>query len=241
MMKRLDHKGFTLVELVIVIIIAGILVTVALRGGRSVQETAKVSQAKAELEALAFGIAGNPSLANNGHRSDFGYVGDIGAMPPNLDALRTNTAGLATWRGPYVANKRVGNPATIEPTLANRLCLFRRNLDYLQWVGSAIHKSIAASISDLLYNRVSGNVLDVDGTPPGAVYRDSVTVRLRVPNGAGGIVSRTSSLDEGGYFAIDSLPIGNHELQIVYQPGADTLKRYLSLNRGPISMVNTVS
>ena len=54
------------------------------------------------MEMLARAIVGNPSLTQNGARSDFGYVGDVGAFPPNLQALYQSPGGYATWDGPYV-------------------------------------------------------------------------------------------------------------------------------------------
>jgi prepilin-type N-terminal cleavage/methylation domain-containing protein len=99
-----SQRGFALIEMVIVIIVIGVVVAVALRSGTHIVDTARTEQAKRELEALAFGVAGNPALQNNGVRSDFGYVGDIGALPANLDALVINP-GYGAWDGPYVSNE----------------------------------------------------------------------------------------------------------------------------------------
>ena len=41
----------------------------------------------------------------------------------------------------------------------------------------------------------SGNVVDMDGTPPGPIYDDSLLVRITYPNGSGGtITARYSAL-----------------------------------------------
>ena len=39
---------------------------------------------------------------HRGSRRRFGYVGDIGAFPPNLQALYQNPGGYSTWVGPYI-------------------------------------------------------------------------------------------------------------------------------------------
>ena len=80
-------RGFTVVELVIVIVITGILMTVAMRAGVTISRTARVEETRQKLEAVEFAIAGNPALNNNGVRSDFGYVGDIGTLPDIMIVL----------------------------------------------------------------------------------------------------------------------------------------------------------
>ena len=112
---RSRSRGFTLVEVVLVLIISAILVTVALRSGVSISDAAKTEETKQELEALEYAMVGNPSLYNNGVRADFGYVGDVGALPLNLNALATNP-GLATWKGPYIKPRfsQVSNDFTLD-------------------------------------------------------------------------------------------------------------------------------
>ena len=58
----------------------------------------------ARMDMLARAIAGDPNLISGGVRSDFGYVGDVGALPSNLDQLVTNP-GYSTWGGPYVRDE----------------------------------------------------------------------------------------------------------------------------------------
>jgi hypothetical protein len=58
---------------------------------------------------------------------------------------------------------------------------------------------------------------------------DSVEINLTVPNGAGGTITKSSTVDLGGYFEFDSIPIGNHDLEVVYLPLDDTLHRFVSV------------
>ena len=75
MQKLNSSSGFTLIELVIIIIIIAIITAVAMVNMTSSFDTARHEHTKAELDALAFAIVGNPALYTNGARSDFGYVG----------------------------------------------------------------------------------------------------------------------------------------------------------------------
>jgi prepilin-type N-terminal cleavage/methylation domain-containing protein len=96
------QAGFTLIEMVVVIVIMGILASVAIKQVVTSVDTAKYDQTEQELDQLAFAIRGNPSAYGQGTRTDFGYVGDVGAFPPNLDALVQNPGGYSTWKGPYI-------------------------------------------------------------------------------------------------------------------------------------------
>lgn len=222
--------GFTLIELVIVIVIAGVLVTVALRGGRSISETTKLEETRQELDALAQAIAGNPALHNNGIRSDFGYVGDIGALPLSLDNLHTNPGAFATWRGPYIENRFVQTSDDFKVDAWGVPYTYSGGAVITSTgSGSPLTRRIIESLDHLLYNSVSGNVYDLDGTPPGNTMADSVFVRLTYPDGAGGMTADQLTPDGGGFFTFDSIPVGNHDLMLVYQPTADTLHRFVSV------------
>lgn len=100
-MKR--RKGFTLVELMLVVIIISVLIAMVMPrlAGRS--EQAKEAAAKADIEA---NIASALDL----------YEIDNGAYPTTeegLDVLITEPASAKNWRGPYIKKKPIdpwGNP-----------------------------------------------------------------------------------------------------------------------------------
>jgi prepilin-type N-terminal cleavage/methylation domain-containing protein len=222
--------GFTLIEVILTIIIAGILAAVALRSVVKLAETAKTEETKQELEELEYAIIGNPVLYNDDTRADFGYVGDVGALPANLDALFTNPGGYASWNGPYV-KRRLEQDAT-----DYKVDAWGTNYAFTGGVtitssgsGSDIVRKFGEATSDFVSNSVDGIILDLNGTPPGTVYKDSISVRLTVPNGTGSFTTLTTPPDNSGFFSFNAVPIGGHDLQIIYQPASDTLKRFVSV------------
>ncbi len=222
-------SGLTLVEIVLVVVIASILATVAFLSAGIVSDTARMEETKQELEALAFAMVGNPELKNGGVRADFGYVGDVGALPPDLDALHYNPGSYSTWKGPYIENRFSQVSDDFEKDAWGELYQYSAGVAITSTSGPGFVRKLADSVTDLLRNQVSGVVHDLDGTPPGSIFKDSVGVQLTIPNGTGGLVVRTASVDAGGYFSFDSIPIGNHDIQIIYVPDDDTLKRFVSV------------
>ncbi len=222
--------GFTLIELVLVIVIIGILVGVAVQNGSQLFETAMVEETKQEMDALAVAVVGNPELNNNGVRSDFGYVGDVGAMPPNLDALYSDPGSYTTWNGPYISNRFTQVADDYKKDAFGTDYTFSGSATITSTgSGSDIVRRVANSTADLLRNTVTGNIYDLDGTPPGSNYKDLLTISLTMPNGSGGTTTKSITPDQGGYFSFDSIPIGNHDLQVIYEPEDDTLYRFVSV------------
>ncbi|MEW5995894.1 MAG: hypothetical protein AB1744_16070, partial [Candidatus Zixiibacteriota bacterium] len=142
----------------------------------------------------------------------------------------TNPGGYATWQGPYI--KRRFEQITddykqdawgVDYTYSGGITITSTGS------GSDIVRKLGNSTSDFLLNQVTGVVLDIDGSPPGSMYADSVSVRLTIPDGSGSTTTRVSNADIGGYFGFDSIPIGNHEVTVIYDPADDTLDRFVSI------------
>jgi general secretion pathway protein G len=239
MIKPGTEHGFSLVELLVVIVVIGILAGLAMQSMTASVKDLKRIRTEREMEMLSRAIVGDPSLTQNGARSDFGYVGDIGAFPANLQALYQNPGGLSTWNGPYL-------PATFtQDSTGFKTDEWGRAYAYSGGVtitstggGTTITKKIADAANDYLSNRVTGDLLDAGGGAPGAVYDDSTNITISYPNGAGSTTSKTYHPAASGAFTLDSIPVGTHPLRIVFTPDSDTLQRYVTVlprNRSEVS------
>ena len=106
----LDQRGFSLVELVIVIVVLGILAAFAFPRFGSMSESAKIAATKEEMTSLKRAIVGNPSAVSGGVYIDRGFEGDVGFVPSRLQDLAAKPDSVATydkltrlgWNGPYV-------------------------------------------------------------------------------------------------------------------------------------------
>ncbi len=107
-----NNFGYTLMEVVMVIILLGILSAVIIpRVGNMVKDS-KINATKQEMQMLRVALVGDASSTVGGEMADKGYIGDVGALPPNWDALITKPAGVSSWNrntqtgwnGPYVVD-----------------------------------------------------------------------------------------------------------------------------------------
>lgn len=216
---RGNDSGFTLIELVIIILVLGVIGAFAVGRLSEGLETAQVEHTKAEMDAIAEAIVGNPDLYSDGARTSFGYVGDNGALPPTLQALTVNP-GLATWKGPYISQGGVSNDYTRDGWGVPYV--FSGTTITSNGSGTLLERTITSNPAALIANRVEGTILDADGEPPGDGFADSVSIVLYYPDGAGGTTIASATPSRNGLFSFASVPMGNHRLSFVYLPTNDT-------------------
>lgn len=229
-----NNYGYSMIELIVVIIIIGILASVAMRSMKTVSDTGRIEQTRDELDQLAWAVAGNPDLSSGGTRTDFGYVGDVGAMPPSLTALVINPGGYATWDGPYIRDDFYASTGSAESEYG--FDAWGVNYGFsgvtIASTGGGFTRNIANSTTDLLYNTVSAAITDVDNTPPGTIYKDSIKLVLTYPDGSGGTANVERYPTANGFTQFDSVPIGLHTLRLIYLPTNDTMIRKVAVNTG---------
>lgn len=228
--KLKNNRGFGLIELTMVIIIIGVLAAVAMQSATVMVQDARRIQTEREMETLAHAITGDPSMVSNGGRTDFGYVGDVGSFPTNLQALYENPGGYSTWDGPYLP------PGIFEDTIGFKTDEWGTLYAYTGGVtiqstgsGTTLSRKVADAVTDYTLNSLSGIIMDADDSLPGVIYMDSVDITVTIPNGSGGAATKSYAPDAVGAFTLDSLPVGTHPLKLIYTPNVDTLLRYVTI------------
>lgn len=210
-MKR--EKGFTLMELLVVLLIIGILSTVALRTIDATRDRAYFDQTAKEMKELVYAMVGNPNLTANGRRVDFGFYGDMRRLPDDLDELIKNTSGAANWRGPYLRREFIqdttgyrfdawGNPYTYDPATGTIATIGNGKYPMtMKVVDSVIH---------LTQNYIMGNVSDADNTPPGD---KAATIGIGLYGFYDTLFLSFTRPDPGGYYEFSPpIPIGSHKI-----------------------------
>jgi prepilin-type N-terminal cleavage/methylation domain-containing protein len=108
--KLNQRDGFTLIELVIVMVVLAIVAAVAIPRMGDVAENSKVTTTKEEMRRLKVAIVGDPSLSAAGKLTNRGYAGDVGALPSALTDLAIKPGAVSAynkftrlgWNGPYI-------------------------------------------------------------------------------------------------------------------------------------------
>jgi prepilin-type N-terminal cleavage/methylation domain-containing protein len=232
-LKKYNISGYTLVELLVVVIILAILSSVAMKGLKGANDVARFEETRIKLDQLAFAIAGDPSVLAGGKRANYGYIGDVGALPPDLDALVQNPGGYSTWHGPYIRDPFTsgsGNNYFKQDAWGKQISYSGGNTLSSTGGGTSLTRKISEAVVDLTINTVTVVVTDIDKTPPGTSYKDSVRCILTFPNGSGSTTSRTKYPNRSGLTQFDSIPIGQQDLKIVYLPTHDTLNQKVAVD-----------
>jgi len=97
-------KGFTLIELVIVIVLLAITAAVAIPVVGSIINSSKETATKDELRRIARALAGSTDDRDNGFEGDVGFLpsalADLVAKPDSVPVW--NAYQHIGWNGPYV-------------------------------------------------------------------------------------------------------------------------------------------
>ena len=107
---RHSEVGFTLIELVIIIIVLGIVAAVAIPKFGTLSEEAKANATREEIRRIKTAIIGDPQVIAGGKYINRGFEGDIGYAPTNLIDLVRKPDYITSydrftrlgWNGPYL-------------------------------------------------------------------------------------------------------------------------------------------
>lgn len=90
-------------ELLVVVAVLGVLSAVVIPRLGGVIEDSRTAATREEMQRLRAAITGDAALASGGRLSSPGYAGDVGALPPDLEALVTRPPAVDAW-DPYAAS-----------------------------------------------------------------------------------------------------------------------------------------
>ncbi len=234
MIRRNQSGGVTLLELLVVLMILSIILTAAVKTWDVTLERGRAETTARKLNQLASVIVGDRDYIVAGRRVDFGFVGDIGRLPNNLQELVVSPlitpAESSRWRGPYLRATFNESPDGFridgwgDTIIYNPDSLFLRSLggrglaDVTRW--QTVY--LPFDRNELTHNTVDGQIVDVRGMPPPDSVRimDGLTLTLYYPFegkligqpliGPGGQLSN-------GQFLFENIPQGTHRLVAKYE------------------------
>ncbi len=206
-------SGFTLFQLVALIVVLGILAATAIQVVVILTPSSWEAEALAEMEKIRCGIVGCTE-------GDCGFIGDNGAIPSQLqDLLEDPGSGqYCNWLGPYLDVTFVDNPYDyLYDPWGNPYIWDTQNLTLTSTSGGngaePLTISLANEVTDLLSNTVQYQFTDANGLP-----LDSSSIDVYVNYGCGDIkLDYSASL---GFYGEGFPTCG---LEVVVVSGVDTL------------------
>lgn len=216
-------RGFTIIEIVLGILLLAILSTVILSTVGVQTDASRYEETRTKLERIRLAILGNDSPDSEGHRTDFGYIGDMGNPPSSLESLVSQGTQPAWsfhptyqigygWRGPYLSNMSdINIDAWGTPLVYNTGSITSLGADKNSG-GSGYAKDMTVDFRLESWRATVQGVL-----AEGTLRYNNTPITLRYPlNGV--LTSATSTTTASGYFTFTQIPFGIRVLEITSAP-----------------------
>ncbi len=209
-----NNSGYALIGILALIVALAIVAAVAVQNMTPSLDESRRAETEREMELLAKAIAGDYALGGSMSGADFGYVGDVGALPLALAELKTNGAALATWNGPYMRDPAVEAVDEFLNDAWGAAYTYSGATIQSTGSGATLAHNITRATTDLTGCGLSGKIIGAAGLPPGAAANDVFAV-LTYPDGLGGTSRDTASVTAGGDFVFSGIPIGLRQIQAI--------------------------
>ncbi len=225
-------RGVTLLELLVVLMILSIILTAAVKTWDVTLERGRAETTSRKLNQLVNVIVGEPDYIVAGHRADFGFVGDVGRLPNNLEELMVFPGGDSSrWRGPYLRATFNESPDGYridgwgDTIIYNKDSLFLRSYGGRGYADRTRWQTVFLpySLNDLTNNTLDGQIVDVRGASPlnaqPPARRDSILTGLKVTLYypiEGKLTGLELRLAEAAQFTYTGIPQGTHRLVALY-------------------------
>ena len=242
-MRQPRSRGFTLLEAAVTLGIFALIFTGTVSLLTQPLEFDRENETVDTLKALKRAIIGDPDVVSEEVRTDFGFIGPMGNIPPALSDLwllgakpvftiDTNLKVGTGWRGPYIEPPALsetdalgldawGNMIVLDGVAGVSATTGQDYVARLISPGSDAETGTSDDLTVEIYETdtfatVAGYVRDPGGNP-----LSGVPVRLFHP--VAGAPGQTSGETDGnGAFQVTDIPFGNRSLDVqprlLYQP-----------------------
>jgi len=183
-LNRYQHRGFTLLEMVLVLFLIGLMASATLLLTEGVEDQAKYDETKHRMEIIRKAIIGDPTRTVNGRPEISGFAADVGRLPICIAELLY----LGDEVLPATTPPRFESPCN--PDSAFDLSLWTENTDAQIWSGwrgpyiQVISERNGVFYRDGYGNTEQGAVLDAQNS--GWNYEENAGVVSLSSNGYDG-------------------------------------------------------
>ncbi|MEE9200442.1 MAG: hypothetical protein V3V45_03260 [Candidatus Brocadiales bacterium] len=232
---RRYRNGFTLIDIVIILAVFGVLLGTMIPLSIKMVQKRRELQAMDELEKLRVAITGNALIVLNEARAKFGYLGDMGNLPPSLEDLykkgsqpghifNATKKTCAGWNGPYIAPEIVEHLETLKTDAFGN--------DYVYSTTPFTDSTTGATVDGKITSKGRDGIADTSDDLSVDFFENQLKskvygiIKNEVGDGVGGaavsinypsngvLTSEPTTTDRFGFYTFDDVPYGDRSVTI---------------------------